>query len=159
PRAVVSEADFRDPQFRWGAYFSKAERKDHPFKDNREASYYLTNFFMDDMARKAAPAMRKAMQKTRSQPAIDTDIDFLAAEKHTAGKAALYLVLNAREELPKIPASERYPLYNYAAAEATFALRGVPAGSFVYCIEGQDWSRVRQVPRPDQPQKTLFEPG
>src|SRR5205823_1929741 len=53
PRAIVTKVDLRDPAFRWGAFYVRAERKDHPFKSNRDASYYLTNHFMDEMARKA----------------------------------------------------------------------------------------------------------
>jgi hypothetical protein len=41
--AIATKADFRDPAFRWGAYFGKAEQKKHPFKNDREASYYHTN--------------------------------------------------------------------------------------------------------------------
>ena len=49
-----------EPMMRGNPYFGKAERKDHPFKNEREASYYLTNYFMDEMARNAAPRMKEA---------------------------------------------------------------------------------------------------
>jgi hypothetical protein len=163
-KAVVTKADFRDPAFRWGAYFGKAEMKDHPFANDREASYYHTNYFMDDMARKATPAMKEAMKKTKSQPAIETDSVHLAAERHTGtsslqGDASLYLVINANDELPKIGAKERYSLYNYAPLETTFTLKGIAPKSVVYCFEGQDWKKVREVTDYDKPQKAKFEPG
>jgi hypothetical protein len=163
-KAVMTKADFRDPAFRWGAYFGKAEMKDHPFANDREASYYHTNYFMDDLARKATPAVKEAMKKTKSQPAIETDSVCLAAERHTGtsslqGDASLYLVINANDDLPKIGAKQRYDLYNYAPLEATFTLKGIAPKSVVYCFEGQDWKKVRAVTDYDKPQKAKFEPG
>ncbi len=64
-KAIVTKADFRDPAFRWGAYFGLAEKKDHPFKSNREASVYHTNWFMDEQVRKAVKPLRETMKKTR----------------------------------------------------------------------------------------------
>jgi hypothetical protein len=159
PKAIVTKADLRDPQFRWSVLFSKAERKDHPFKNDREASYYLTNHFMDEMARKAAPHFKTALKKTKAQPTIETDSVHLAAERHTAGEAALHMVINAHDKLPDIGPKERYPLYNYAPLEATFTLKGIKPGSVVFCTEGQDWKKGRQVKDYDKPQKASFEPG
>jgi hypothetical protein len=158
-RTVVTKADFRDPAFRWGAYFGLAEKKDHPFKNNREASLYHTNYFMDEQVRKAVAPLKESMKKTRSQPAIDTDSIHLAAEKHTFGPASLYMVINAFEKLPDIAADKRYWLYNYAPHETTFTLKGIKPGSAVYCIEGQDWKKAREVKDADKPQKASFEPG
>jgi hypothetical protein len=158
-KAVVTKADFRDPAFRWGAYFGLAEKKDHPFKNNREASVYHTNWFMDEQVRQAVVPLREAMSKTASRPVIKTDSVHLAAEKHTAGEAALYLVINAHDKLPDIPPNSRHFLYNYAPYEASFTLKGIRPGSVVWCIEGQDWSRIRQVKDPDKPQIATFEPG
>src|SRR5262249_5144005 len=124
PGAVATKADFRDPGYRWRAYYSKAEQKDHPFKSNREATSYLTNHFMDEMARKAAGPMKEAMRKTKSQPVIETDSVHLAAERHTAGDASLIMVINAHDRLPDIPEKDRHWLYNYAPLEATFTLKG-----------------------------------
>lgn len=159
PGAVLTKADFRDPGFRWSAFFTKAERKDHPFKSNREASYYLTNYFMEEMVRAAVGPMKDAMKKTKSRPAAVTDSTHLLIEKHVAGKGALYLVLNAHEKLPTIPADKRHYLYNYAAHKATFVLQGIQPGSVVYCIEGADWKKVREVKDWDKPQTATFEPG
>src|SRR5262249_33213642 len=38
-------------------------------------------------------------------------------------------------------------------------LRGIRPGSFVWCIEGQNWTKVRKVNDYDKPQKASFEPG
>jgi hypothetical protein len=158
-KAIVTKADFRDPAFRWGAYFALAEKKDHPFKNNREASVYHTNWFMDEQVRRAVGPLRETMNKTQSQPAIDTDSVHLAAEKHTAGKASLYMVINAFDKLPEIAAEKRHWLYNYAPYEATFTLKGIPEGSIVYCIDGQDWKRTREVKDWQNKQNAKFEPG
>jgi hypothetical protein len=157
--AVVTKADFRNPAFRWGAYFGLAERKDHPFKSNREASVYHTNWFMDEQVRRAVAPLKEAMKKTASRSAIETDSVHLAAEKHASGDALLYMVINACDRLPDIPADKRHWLYNYAPHEATFTLKGVPLGSSVWCIEGQEWKKVREVADADKPQKASFEPG
>jgi hypothetical protein len=145
PGAVVTRADLRDPAFRWGVLFERAERKDHGFKSNKQASYYQTNHFMDEMVRKAVGPFREAMKQTASRPALLTDSVHLAAEKHVAGEGALYLVLSGYEKLPDIPDSQRYYLYNYAPYRASYALQGIPRGSTVYCIEGIDWKKVRKV--------------
>jgi hypothetical protein len=158
-KALVTKADFRDPAFRWGAYFSLAEKKDHPFKSNREASVYHTNWFMDEQVRQAVKPLRESMKKTQSQPAIETESVHLAAEKHTAKESALYMVINAYDGLPAIDADKRHWLYNYAPYVATFTLKGIKPGSVVWCIEGQDWMRIREVKDPDKPQKVAFEPG
>ena len=105
------------------------------------------------------PAMKEAMRKTKSQPAIETDSVHLAAEKHAAGEACLYMVINAHDKLPKIGEKERYWLYNYAPLEATFTLKGVGKDRFVYCFEGADWKKVSRVKDYDKPQKGAFEPG
>ena len=159
PGAVVSKADWRDPAFRWSVLFGRAEKKDHGFKNEREASYYHTNFFMDKIVRDAVGPMKAAMKQTASQPVLETDSTDLLAEKHTAGEGSLYMVLNAHEELPQIPESERYWLYNYAPYKATFTLKGIKPGSVVYCIEGVDWKKAREVKDYDRPQTVTFEPG
>lgn len=157
--AVVTKADFRDPAFRWGAYFGVAEKKPHPFRNDREASVYHTNFFMDEMVRKAVAPMKAAMQKTKSAPAIVTDSVHLAAERHTAGRQQLILVINAHDQLPEIKETERHRLYNYAPLEATFTLQGVPANSVVWCIEGGEWRTARRVADPTKPIAGKFKPG
>jgi hypothetical protein len=159
PGAVRTGADFRDPAFRWGAFFGEAEKEKHPFKSNREASVYQTNWFMDEPVRKAVRPMKEAMAKTKSRPAVRTDSAHLAAEKHTAGDAALYLVINAHDRLPDGPPGQRHWLYNYAPLEATFTLEGIRPGSRVVCLEGPDWKTVREVKDYDKPQKASFAPG
>ena len=158
-KALVTKANFRDPAFRWNAYFGLAEKKDHPFANNREASVYHTNWFMDEQVRKAVVPLRETMARTESKPVIETDSVHLAAEKHTAGEAALYMVINAHDKLPEIAADKRHLLYNYAPYETSFTLKGIRPGSVVWCIEGQDWKKVRQVTDADKPQFASFEPG
>jgi hypothetical protein len=158
-KALVTKAGFRDPAFRWGAYFALAEKKDHPFKNNREASVYHTNWFMDEQVRKAVAPLRETMRKAESRRVIETESVHLAAEKHTAGEAALYMVINAHDKLPDIPADSRHVLYNYAPHDATFTLKGIRPGSVVWCIEGQDWKKIHQIKDADKPQIATFEPG
>ncbi|MBY0228331.1 MAG: hypothetical protein K2W96_03530 [Gemmataceae bacterium] len=152
---------FRDPQFRWNALFNAADKKDHKFKSEREASVYQTNWYMDGMARDAVPAMRAALKKTASVPAIVTDDLHLAAERHLAagGKQQLIMVMNALEKLGDIPQEERHPIYNHAAHESTFSLAGLPKGAQVWCIEGSEWKKVSKLADPAKPIKAAFEPG
>jgi hypothetical protein len=158
--AIVTKGDFRDPAYRWSVPFTLAEKKGHPFKSEREASYHHTNWFMDEMARKAVAPMREAMKKTESRPAIVTDDLHLAAEWHRADNGQeMILVLNAFEKLPELPDTERYPLYNHAAHEATITLAGVTPKRRVWCIEGADWKKASAVKDPTKPLNLKFEPG
>lgn len=159
PGAVVSKADWRDPAFRWSVLFGRAEKKEHGFKHEREAGHYHTNFFMDKMLRDAVAPTKEAMKKTGSQPVLETDSTELLAEKHTAGEGALYMVLSAHEELPKVPDTQRHWLYNYAPYKVTYTLKGIKPGSVVYCIEGADWKKSREIKEFDKPQTVSFEPG
>ncbi|MFO0877120.1 MAG: hypothetical protein U0840_07070 [Gemmataceae bacterium] len=145
PNALVTRVDLRDPGFRWTAYFNKAERKDHPFKSEREASFYLTNWFMDELARQATPIIRETLQKTRARPVLRTTSPHLAVDRHMAGKAQMICVMNAYEKLPDIPPMQRYPLYNHAEFEAELHLPEIPPGHVVYCVSGSTWSDVRKV--------------
>ncbi len=159
PGAIITEADFRDLGFRWADLFGRAEKKDPGFKNNREASYYLTNHFMDKPARAAVAPLKAALRQTGSRAVLVSDSVWLAAERHTAGEGSLYLVLNAYEKLPQLPPEQKYFLYNYAPYEVTYRLEGIKPGSAVYCIEGQDWSRAREVKDFEAPQKGTFAPG
>jgi len=154
--ALVTEADFADPSDRWGPLFTA---KPEAFESPREASYFQTNHFMDEMARRAVAPMKATMQRTESRPAIVTDVVDLAAERHAGGDGALIMVLNGHEELPEVPADGEYPIYNHAPYEATYSLQGVPRGSAVHVIEGGNWDRVRLVEKPWAPQQATFEPG
>jgi hypothetical protein len=159
PGAIVTDADFRDLGFRWADLFGRAEKKDHGFKNDREASYYLTNHFMDKPARAAVAPVKESLRQTASRPVLVSDSVWLAAERHTAGEGALYLVLSAYEKLPELPPERKYFLYNYAPYEVTYQLRDIKPGSVVYCIEGQGWSRAREVKDFAAPQKETFAPG
>jgi hypothetical protein len=159
PEALVGEADWRDPAFRWSLPFDRARRKDRGLGNVRQASYYRTNHFMDEQVRSNVPAMKAVMQKTASRPAITSDSVELGAEKHTGGEGALYMVLNVRERLPVVPEDQPYPLYNYAALAASYHLQGIPPGSVVYKIEGADWSRVEEVRDSLAEQRERFEVG
>ncbi|MBI1915933.1 MAG: hypothetical protein HYS12_14540 [Planctomycetes bacterium] len=157
--AVVSDADWRDPAFRWSVLYRRAEKKDHGFKSEREASYHHTNHFMDKIVRDAVAPTRAAMKKTDSKPVLETDSVDLLAERHSAGEGALYMVLNAHEELPVIAADKRYDIYNYAPYKATYTLKGIKPGSVVFRFDGVDWKTWRRVPIFAPPQTGEFAPG
>lgn len=155
-RALVTEADFKDPAFRWTPLFI-ADKKS--FKTPREASYFQTNYFMDDLARKAVEPLKKTMRETRSRPVIVTDSVHLAAERHFGGEGQLLMVLNGFERLPEISEGDEYPIYNYAAHEAEYTLTGIDPSSVVYLVEGTDWRTLRQITDFDRPQEESFAPG
>ena len=46
--SLVTDADFQDPAYRWTPLFVLADREPRRFKTPREASYFQTNFFMDE---------------------------------------------------------------------------------------------------------------
>jgi hypothetical protein len=159
PGAVVTRADWRNPAFRWNILFERANRKDHGFKNERAASYYQTNHFMDEIVRKAVEPTRQAMKQTGSKPVLDTDSTDLLAERHRAGEGSLHMVLNAHEKLPEVSENTRYPIYNYGPYRVKFSLQGIAPGSIVYAIEGADWKKAREMQSFDKPQEWSFEPG
>jgi hypothetical protein len=157
--AIATSADFKDPAARWTALFTRADKKDHGFKTNKEASYFQTNNFMEEMVRAAVKPIKETMSKSDSKPAIVTDSTHLAAEKHAAGEGALIMVINAFDKLPEIADDKKYPIYNYAPYNANFTLNGIPAGSAVYCIEGAEWKKVSKVADASKPISAEFAAG
>lgn len=157
--AIKTEANFKDPNFRWGPLYTLADQNPSPFKTVKEGSYFQTNHFMDEMSRQAVEPMKAAMQKTDARPAFSSETNDLISQKHVGGEAALYMVLNAHEALPTIGDDEKYPAWNYAPHEATYTLQGIEPGSVVYRIEGADWRTVTKVENPTEPQQARFEPG
>jgi hypothetical protein len=155
-RALATEANFANPAFRWTPLFV-ADKKS--FKTPREASYFQTNYFMDDLARKAVEPLKKTMHETKSKPAITTDSPHLAAERHFGGEGQLVMVINGFERLPDIPEGDEYAIYNYAPHDAQFKLEGLDSSSVVYLIEGADWRTVRRISDFDRPQTASFAPG
>jgi hypothetical protein len=156
PGTITTAADYRDPAYRWTVPFTQDERK---FATLREASAYKTNLFMDTLPRNAVGPMKAAMRKTASRPAIISECGDLIAERHVCGNAALFMVLNAHEELPKIGQEQRHWLYNYAPLRATFTLQGIPKSAMAYAIEGADWGKVQVLKNPSAPQTLEFAPG
>ncbi|HEX7376217.1 MAG TPA: hypothetical protein VF278_03850, partial [Pirellulales bacterium] len=154
--ALVTEAGFKDPAFRWTPLFM-ADKKS--FKSAREASYFQTNYFMDDLARQAVEPIKRTMRQTKSRPVITTDSPHLAAERHVGGEGQLLMVLNGFERLPEIADYDEYPIYNYADYEAEYTLEGIDPASVVYLLEGTDWRTVRRIHDFDRPQKARFAPG
>ena len=157
--AIVTDANFKDPAFHWRPLFLEAEKKPSPFKTAKEGSYYQTNVFMDEPIIKAVAPMKAAMQKTKSKPAVVTDSADLIIERHVGGDGAVYMVLNARQELPQITDNQKYLIWNYAPCKATFTLGGVKKGSAVYAIEGGDWKKVSKLDDPTKPITADFEAG
>src|SRR5262249_10578125 len=97
PGALVTEANFKDPYFRWAPLFSQDAKT---FKTAKEASFFQTNFFMDGLARDAVGPLKETMKKTGARPATVTDSVHLAAERHEGGEGTLTMVLNGFEQLP-----------------------------------------------------------
>lgn len=156
PGSIVTEADFRDPHYRWGALFGAPEDK---FKTMREASTFKTNWFMDERNRTNVKPMLAAMAKTASRPVFTTDSVHLCAERHYGGEGQLLMVLNANDKLPDIAPTERHWIYNYAPLQATYTLRDLPRGAVVYEVSGLDWKQVKRLATPEAPQNAAFEPG
>lgn len=155
--ALVTEADFKDPAYRWTPLYFAAEQK--KFKTAKEASYYWSNYFMDNIVREAVGPVRATLQKTAAKPVFTSDSIHLAGERHLGGEGELRMLLNGYEKLPDIPADQKYWLYNYAPHTATFTLTGIQRGSVVYRIEGNDWKTVARVANPSAPQTATFAPG
>ncbi len=156
--ALVTDAIVKDLGWRWGAYWALATKKDNGLT-KKLSSMYVSNFFMDEPARAAAPLFKATLAKTSARPAFVTDSVHLAAERHVAGEGELILVLNACDKLPEIPDDQAYWIYNYAPVEATFSLKGLPQKAVVYCVEGPDWQRAGQVATPDAAIKGSFAAG
>jgi len=159
PNALVTEADFRDPIERWSVLFGEADKKENRFKSPREASFFQTNCFMTEMTRNAVAPTLAAMAQTPAKPIFTSDGVHLIAERHVAGGGALYMLLNAHDELPKIPDGEKHLVWNYAPLKATFTLLGIPQGVVVYRIDGLDWKTVAEVKDFDKPQAADFAAG
>ncbi len=154
---IVTAADFHDPAYRWTPLFVLAERESRRFKTPREASYFQTNFFMDERTRAAVGPMKEAMKWTKAAPIFTSESVHLMGERHLGGEGALYMVLNANDRLPEIGPDKPYAIWNYAPYEATYTLNGIAPGRAVYRIEGTDWSRVTRVENYDKPQTARFE--
>jgi hypothetical protein len=103
--AVTTEADFKDPAYRWTPLFVADPKS---FKTPREASYFQTNHFMDEPARKAVEPLKRSMRETGSRPVFATDSVHLAVERHAGGEGELIMVLNGFEQLPDIAETEEY---------------------------------------------------
>lgn len=125
-----------------------AERKEKAAKTKREASLYTTSNWSNEFHRKAVGPLKKVLAKTKSRPVFASDDTDLSSERHVGGEAALWMIVNAHEKYPDVPASDKLPTYNYAPARTTFALRGIPKGSSVYAIEGLDWRKVSKLADP-----------
>ena len=156
PGAQVSEADFRDPVFRWHGPFSADPGS---FPNPREASRFQTNWFMDAQVREAVPRIRNAMRATTSRPVFVGESVHLVGERHRGGEGSLLMVLNGYEELPDIDERGKYPIYNYSPYTATYTLQGIAPGSAVYLVEGGDWQTVSHITDPAAPQTARFVPG
>lgn len=155
PAAIQSQASFKDSGYRWRALFLASDR----FKTPKEASYVLTNWFMDGQVREALPAFLETIKQTDSKPLFVTDSIHLAAERHVAGEGTLCMIINGHEKLPDIADNEKYSIYNYAPLETTFKLTNMPPQSVVYAIEGLDWKQVRQLDNPHDAQMARFAAG
>jgi hypothetical protein len=154
--ALLTEANFKDPYYRWVPLFLQDAKT---FKSVKEASYFQTNYFMDGMVRDAVAPLKETMKKTDSRPVMTADTVHLAVERHQAGEGALLMVLNGYEMLPDIADDKKYGVYNYAPYNTTFTLEGIKPDSAVYRVEGLDWKNVTPVKDVAGPQQAEFAPG
>jgi len=150
--AIVADADFTDPLYRWAALGNLKFTK-------KEKTFFESNYFMDSQVRDAVPGYVAAMKQTQSKPVFTTDSIHLAAERHVGGEGELLMVMNGHDKLPDISDDTAHHIYNYAPLTATYTLPNIPKGSVVYCIEGIDWKKVRQLDNPAAPQQASFEAG
>ena len=144
---------------RWMVPSSLLAKGATAFASAREGSYYRTNQYMDQPALDAAAPLAAAVDSTGGHRVLTGQTTDLAVERHVAGEGALLMVLNAHEELPTIPETATYWIYNYAPYQARYRLPVIPAGAAVYLTEGLDWSRTAEVPDPAAEQSAAFEPA
>ncbi len=153
PGVIVAESTFTDPLYRWAALGNLK------FATKKEKTYFESNYFMDEQVRAAVPAFAAAMRRTDSQPVFVTDTIHLAAERHVGGDGELLMVINGHEKLSDIPDDQPHQIYNYAPLTAAFMLQNLRRNSVVYCLEGIDWKKVRQLDNPGALQTARFEAG
>ncbi len=154
--ALVTDGNFRDLHNRWSALFALDPKK---FRSAKEASYFRTNYFMDEAARSAARPLKARMKLLPARPVFESDSIELGGERHVGGEGALYMILNGHEALPPIQDSQKYFLYNYASYSARYRLRGIAPTSVVYRIEGTDWKTVARIANPSAFEQRDFQPG
>jgi hypothetical protein len=163
PGMLRVDADFTDAGYKWSLPFElqeKVEKKLTTQHNLRDASYFRTNAFMESFNREAAPAFRAAMQQTSISPTLLTDSVDLGVEHHTGGEGSLIMVINGKDTPPQDgPSDKSMPIYNFAGMEASYQIRGIPADSVVYKIEGLDWDRVSLVKDPSSVQTEHFDPS
>lgn len=155
-RALRAAVNLKGLSYRWGVLFTEDPKS---FQTAKEASFFQTNYFMDEAVRRAVVPFKQAMQKTASRPCLETESDELVVERHRAGEGFLYLVINGYEELPEIADREKYWIYNYAPYQAKYTLQNLPDPCVAYVLEGADWSKAGRLADPWEEITGRFEPG
>jgi hypothetical protein len=153
---ITASVNLRGLSFQWGPLFNQDAKT---FKTPREASYFQTNYFMDEPIRRAVAPLKAAMRQTNSIARLETDSNELLCERHAGGEGQVYLVASGFEELPGIAERDSYAIYNYSPYRATFTLKGLPEPCAVWSIEGGDWSKTGRLADPKAPIHAGFEPG
>jgi hypothetical protein len=153
---LVTDADFVDLAFRWGAVY---DMKPRPGLSERKASSYVTNWFMDEPQRKAIAPLVKTLAKTTARRVGISDSPDLMFERHVAGEGQVILVLNAHDKLPPGPETEPHWIYNYAPLKAKYTLPGIPEEASVYAIEGIDGWQRRRLEKGTSTFEEQFAPG
>jgi hypothetical protein len=145
-RAVTIAADISAAAIR-GENVRREQAKAAAGMDKTAASLAGSNWEETKFHRDRVAAVKAAMQQTKARPVFTSDEVSLVGERHVGGEGALYMVLNAHEELKdKVGADNEYPRYNPAPRSATFTLQGIPAGSAVHAkIEGVEWNQVSRT--------------
>lgn len=156
--AISTAANFKDPYFRWANVHGLDPAK-NPRVTAKQASHYMTNFYMDELARNATTPMKAALAKTASRPVFQSTSTSLVAERHAAGEGQMMMILNAHEQLPDIKDNEKYFIWNYALHTASYTLRGLPQNAVVYAVEGLDWKKASRLNNPAAAQNSSFAPG
>ncbi|MBW3540989.1 MAG: hypothetical protein KY476_12020 [Planctomycetes bacterium] len=156
PGAATADLDLSGLSYRWNVRFTEPEAN---FKSLREASSFQTNDFMDEPVRQAVGPLKAALEQAGVRPIVVTDSTELLVERHTTGDGEIIMVASGHEELPEIPETQRYHIYNYAPHHAKFRLNALPEGAVVYVIEGGDWSKTRRLDDPQAEIDAAFEPA
>jgi hypothetical protein len=155
--AITMDADFGADAVRARSLLAELGAK--AAKGKRDASVFETSDYLNRPHRQAVAAVKAALAKTLSRPVfVSHDVD-LVAERHVGGDGSLLMVLNGHEKYPEMPEEMPYPRYNYATAQSTFMLQGIPQGAAVYSLEGLDWMKAGTVEKSAEPITAEFAAG
>ena len=143
--AVTIAADISAKAIR-GENIRRERAKATAGMNKAELSRVASNWEETKFHRDRVAAAKAAMQQTAARPIFVSEEQSFVGERHVAGEGALYMVLNATEELKEtVGKDNEFPRYNPVAKQAKLTLHGVPTGSMVHAVEGTEWNRAAQL--------------